>query len=194
MIALAFLAAPGLAAERFAPDAAKGKGPAPKDGVFEVETASAGIALTLLDDAARLAFLQERAGTRSDPFAPMPGFPPGFLVFRVRVRNLGPQQLVFQPQAARLELGDHDERSPIAWPDVVDAYASLGLEPPADYAAARPALFDGEEIVRPGGEVERLLPFRRLPPETKRFAAVVTVTTSAGEGVVLEARYRREKR
>ncbi len=175
---------------RFVPDG-KARGDRPsREGVYEAERAGCSIDLVLLGDAERAAFLK-RAGVARDPFAPAPGFPSGFVVFRVRVANRGNGDVVFQPQAARLEFGKHDVRSPVAWTDVVEAYGVLGAEPPPEYVAARSAIFDGEVVLPPGARAEGLLPFRRLPAETRRFRAAVGATTGSGESVAVEAAYRR---
>ena len=180
----------GAPGNRFVPDEKARGGTPPREGVFAAEGAGCSIELALLDDPARRAFLKDAAGVTRDPFAPVPGFPGGFLVFRVRIANRGSGDLVFQPQGARLEFGKRDTRSPLEWPDVVAAYGTLGSEPPPEYDAARPAIFDGEVVLPPGAEAAGLLPFRRLPEGTKRFRAFVGATAGSGEAVTIEAAYR----
>lgn len=159
----------------------------------EVVVADAGdytAELELLDGTARRAFLRAGDGTAEDPFATAPAGGTGFLTYRLLVSNRSRGDLVFQPQSVRLILRNGEWLTPLAWPDVLSAYARAGLEPPPAYTRVRNRIFDGEVVLAPGRSAEGLVVLRPPPSGTKRFRLEIPLVSSTGAEVGFETRYR----
>jgi hypothetical protein len=148
--------------------------------------------LTPLDDDGRQAFLRERE-VPVDPFVTGPDPSSRFLTYLLEIESHLPGTLVFQPQNCRLITRTKEIRYPVDLPDIQSTFSLLGREMPAAYALVRPALFDGEVILRQGDRVSGLLVYRAIDPRTRSFVVELVVTTPAGQPIVWHAPYRRAR-
>ncbi len=174
----------------FAPDPGAPGAPSLSGGRWNAETAAYAAELELVDEIARREFVKRRTGSPADPFATLPGQPPGLLTFLLKIENRGRGDLVFEPDAVRLLGRAKEVLYPIGWPDIQSAYDLLGREVPPVQALARGLLLDGQKVVRPGGEVEGILVFRLPPPGTKSFRLEIALTLPDGASAGLGAPYK----
>ncbi len=178
----------------YAPDPSV-RGAPPLDGeIWVVETPEYAARLRQLDDAGRLVFLEDKAGTSQDPFASGPGKPGGFLTFLLWIENRSSGSLVFGPQNCRLVGRDKDARYPLDLPQIQTSYDMLRQPVPDALIAARKALFDGQVILAPGKSAAGLLVYRALDPRTKSFVVEIELSPPSGVAARFEAPYRRVKR
>ena len=174
----------------FHPDSAA-KGAPPIDGpTWVLESKLFTARMALLEDEARLAFIEQRTGSRIDPFGD-PGA--GFLTFLLEIESRAHGSLVLQPQRCRLITNLKEFRHPVDMPTLESSYAHLEAVVPPAYRAIRPALLDGEVVLESGGEVSGLLAYRGVKSNTRSFVVEVLVTTPDGELAEFMVPYRRVK-
>jgi hypothetical protein len=174
----------------FVPDPGAAGAPRLEDATWRAEAPGYAAELTLLDEAARLAFVKRRLGSAEDPFAPLPGATSTLLTFLLRIENRGKGDLVFESDGTRLVGRNRDEWHPVGWPDIQSAYDLLGREVPAPQTRARELLIDGQKVVPAGRPVEGILVFRAPPAGTKRFRLEVSLTLPDGSAAGFGAPYR----
>lgn len=181
-------------AVRFAPDASAPGAPRIEGEAFAVETPAFVARLEQLDDARRRAYLEDRAGTATDPFASRPDAAPSFLTFLLEIENRSAGTLVFEPLTCRLVLPGNDFRNPLDLATIQSAYGVLEREMPRAYLAAGQALFAGDAFLEPNERRSGLLVYQAPAPRTKAFFLEIQLTLPSGESVGFKAPYRRVKR
>jgi hypothetical protein len=174
----------------FAPDAAAAGVPRIEGSTWILEADLFTARLAMLPDAARLAFIEQRAGSRVDPFGARDA---GFLTFLLEVESKAGGSLVLQPQRCRLITNLKEFGHPLDMPTLEASYALLDTELPPAYAVVRPALLDGEVVLPPGGQASGLLVYRGVKSKTRSFVVEILVTTPAGELAEFKVPYRRVK-
>jgi hypothetical protein len=128
------------------------------------------IAVEFLDPAARVAFVRSIASTMPDPFAPRPGRPEAFSVFRVSFTNRSGVDVQFQPQNVVLLTDRKTQEFPV---DLTDLYRSAELAGAADpervFERLTPIVFDSATTIAKGTSLERLLVFGPFPVKWKQI-------------------------
>lgn len=121
-----------------------------------------------LDREGRTEFIETIKPGMGDPFAPGPGRPEQFLVFRVLFDNKSGSPVTFQPGNVMLLTDRQMHRFPI---DVTDLYLQAhraGVDDPQRAAnRVMPLMYDSSTTIRNGARRERLLVFRALPEDEK---------------------------
>jgi hypothetical protein len=158
------------------------------------DTAGVVVQVRQLDDAERQAYLEEKAGAFTDPFARTDYSTSGFLTFAVEIESRISGSLVYQPQNCRLITNKKDTRYPLDLPSIEAAYGLMDREVPPAYHAARPALFDGERVFESGDRASGLLVYRGIDPNSKSFVIEIVLTTPQGEVLEFKVAYRRLKK
>jgi len=149
--------------------------------------------LVALDDAERWAYLRDLVGAATDPFAPKPGTPPGFLTFLLEIDNRSKEPLGFQAGNCRLITRNRKIGYPLDMPTLEASFHMLDREIPPAWGATRRALFDGETTLSPGERAQGLLVFRAPDPRTRSFTVEVILSTASVEAAAFTVAYRRAK-
>jgi len=180
----------------FRPDARDGGEAELVDGVWLARGEGWEASLALLDDEERADLLEERVGSRTDPFATPPRRVDGggFLSFRVEVTNRGEQPVLVQPHRCRLVVPGKDVLFPLDRMAMESAYTLREQEIPAAYRRAAEALFDRERTIGPGERLVGLLVYHGLPERTRKFRVDIELTGYDGSGEEFSAPYRRLSR
>jgi hypothetical protein len=180
-------------ADRFQPEVSAAGAPPLEGATWSLETDFFAARLAKLDDAARRAFLAQRTGSPTDPFAGRGDDPGEFLTFLLEIENRTSGSVVLQSQRCRLITNLREFRHPLDAPELESSYALLDRELPAAYRAVLPALLDGEVVLQPGQAASGLLVCRGVKANTRKFVVEVLVSTPDGAVAEFAAPYRRVK-
>ena len=116
--------------------------------------------LTLLDDAARAAFIGARVPAAADPFAPAAGSKRRYLTFRLAIRNTGTSEPInFQPQGVVLSQESGDRILPFDYPQAYSSLAGRENSDPKLLEDLSRYMFDVGTTLAPGESIDRLLIF-----------------------------------
>jgi len=189
----ALLLAALAAAPIWIPDPPQARGTTLQGTAWAAEGKGWAARLTPLDDAERWAYLRDLGGAAADPFAPKPGTPPAFLTYLLTIDNLSAVPMGFQAANCRLITRNRRIGYPLDLPTLETTFHQLDREIPPAWATIRPALFDGETTIAPGGRASGLLVFRAPEPRTRSFTVEVLLSTASVEEAAFMAAYRRAK-
>ena len=178
----------------YVPDSSSPGSPVLEGASWVVEHERYTARLTRLDDAGRRAFLVEKAGAFTDPFASTDPRSVGFLTFLLELESRTEGTLVFQPQNCILVTNRKEFRYPLDLPTIESSFGLLEQEVPQSYRQARPALFDGERVLLRGERASGLLVYRGIDAKTRSFVVEFQLTTPQGKVVGFTSTYKRLKK
>lgn len=150
--------------------------------------------LQLIDEAARLAYIEKVTGLAIDPFAAPGDKAPRFESFLMQIENVGAGIVVFRAQQCLLKGGSAEILTPFALETMRATYGMLGQQMQPAYQRAGQAMLPTSRELTAGETLAGLLVYPKVNAKTKRFRLEIQVTTSAGDVVTMNAPYRRLKK
>jgi hypothetical protein len=128
------------------------------------------VELTLLDDAARAAYIGSRVPAAADPFVPVPGTKNRYLTFRLAIRNAGTKEPInFQPQSVVLSQESGERLLPFDFPQAYSSLAGRENTDPKLLEDLSKYMFDVGTTLAPGESIDRLLIFPAERLKTNRL-------------------------
>ena len=162
------------------PDGERASEAALEGSTFVFENDAFRARLKQIDDAGRQAFFREKTDAVVDPFAADPRSR-GFVTFLLELESKTEGSLVFQPQNCQIKTNRTEIELPLDLPTIEASFSVMDREMPPAYRQVRPALFDGERVLRYGEKATGLLVFRGLDPKTRKLGVEIQLTTPRGE-------------
>jgi len=121
-----------------------------------------------LEPEARAHFIEGIKPGMADPFAPAPGRPEQFMVFRVLFDNRTGYAVTFQPGNVAIVTTRQSHRFPLDFTDLYLQAEHAGIDNPQRATnRVMPLIYDTSTTIPDGTRMERLLVFRRLSDEDK---------------------------
>lgn len=161
-----------------------------QDSTWSRSAANYLLSVTWIDDAGRLAWIEQATGHAIDPFAAPPGAEPRYVSFLVTVENRGDNAFLFDMQSCRL-VGAHSVATPLGLEELQANYASLGQPFPPAYLSVRAAMVEGARHLAPGERLTALAVYRASDARSRRFHLEPQIVLPDGEIARLHAPYQR---
>jgi len=121
-----------------------------------------------LEPEARARFIEGIKPGMADPFAPAPGRPEQFMVFRVLFDNRTGHPVTFQPGNVAIVTPRQSHRFPLDFTDLYLQAEHAGVgNPQRATNRVMPLIYDTSTTIPDGTRMERLLVFRRLTDKDK---------------------------
>jgi|GEM_PF-6666949 len=177
----------------FLPDPTSSNGELHEDGVWVFRTGPALIRMSPLTDRGRAAYIQERTGSRIDPFGPKPDGTVRFIVFKLEILNRSDSPIVFEPQKSWLLAKPSEMKLPVDLARIQTGYSVHEREMPKEFNVAGQALLNGERQLPPGVKTSGLLAFTALRNRPREFRIDLEVVDSRGNTYKYRASYTTEK-